>query len=517
MTIHMPLVALELTRSGRKTSTYWLRTVPAILCLIVLMFAVPTQTQQDAGVAAEIAGSVLRRTLLIFQLAAALLAAPLFAAGAIARERQENTLNLLLLANCRAHDLVLAKVFAAFIQSELLILGCLPLQGIAAFLGGITIQASLYDLAVISSINLVMITSGVLASTVARRAADAYILVLGASLVCCAGLVVLLPGLSPFVDDSEKTWWLGVPFVMCCLAVAVATTLMSVTLLRRIQATPSKRKTRRSRKAWTLPWLPASLRLTPLARLYGATATEYGAGMLQGPGATIVMVVSILVALLPFGFVGLLATLIVAYDAATTLTMARRKGDLDLLFVTGADDRALARAIVHSQFKRALVFLPALAINTLATSVFAFFASGMEALAALEWGHVVLFALYATVATLDASTRLVLIVVIACSSAGSARNLAPPLATLAAALYYIVAGFFLGCLGGGMMGIGMDALSNLSDSTLDKSLFLLPLIVTSFFMAAFRCFVTLLIAYGLFRGFVSSIQNRLRPGLGGSL
>ncbi len=517
MTIHMPLVTLELTRSGRKKSTYWLRTVPAILCLLVLMFAVPTRAEQDAGIAAEIAGSVLRRTLLVFQLASALLAAPLFAAGAIARERQENTLNLLLLANCRTHDIILAKVLAAFIQSELLILGCLPLQGIASFLGGITIQASLYDLAVISSINLVMTTSGVLASTIARRAADAYILVLGASLMCCAGLLVLLPSLSPFVDDSEKTWRIGVPFVLSCLAIAVATTLTSVALLRRMKASPSKRKTRRSRKAWSIPWLPESLRMTPLARLYGATATEYGAGTLQGPGAIVVMVVSILVALLPFGFVGLLAMLIVAYDAATTLTMARRRGDLDLLFVTGAYDKALAGAIVHSQFKRALVFLPALAINTLATSVFAFFASGTEALAALQWGHVVLFALYAALATLDATARLALIVAIACSCAGFARTLAPPLATLAAAVQYIVIGFFLGCMGGAMMGIGVDALRYVSDSTLDTSLFLLPLIVTSFFMAAFRCFVTLLIAYGLFRGFVSSIQTRLRPGLGGSL
>ncbi|MBX7254919.1 MAG: ABC transporter permease [Candidatus Hydrogenedentes bacterium] len=456
MAHHLPLIALELSRSGRKKSMYLLRTAPAVVCFVFLMFGIgETMGVDTAGTSAESLGSMLRNVLLLFQLGVALFGAPLFSAGSIARERQENTLNLLLLTDCRAHDLVLAKALAAFIQSEMLVLSCLPLQGIAAFLGGITIQASLYDLAVISGLNLAMTAIGILASTYVRRAADAYIICLGLSMALCAATAALFPSVSPFVDDSQKTWWIGGPLTLTCIAVAAISLRISIAILWRPESSPSQSGSRRHYRPMPIHWTPPLLRLGPLARLFNATARECGAGLLQGPLAVVVVVASVLVGLIPFGVVGLLIMLVVSYDAAIILSSARRKGDLDLLFVTAAKDDALARSIFHTELMRAATFLPALAVNAISTSLFASSLFGESNVPALfEWSNLPWFGAVCLVSIADGIVRLMLVVAIACGTAGDS----PALSAVSAALHYVVAVVLLGCLGSASVGLVADSL-----------------------------------------------------------
>lgn len=512
MTVHLPLVALELSRSGRRKSLYLLRAAPAILCLLILLIEIDTAAGNRDS--AESLGSLLRNVLLTFQVATALLAAPVLSAAAIARERQENTLGLLLLANCRAHDLVLAKTLAAFIQSELLILSCLPLQGIAAFFGGITIQASLYDLAVLSALNLAMTTSGVMTSALTRRAADAYMIVLTAASAVFVTVAVWIPNLSPFIDDNAKSWQTGGLAILVCLAIAAAAIVVSIAALRRPPESPPVRRLMWLRRPLTDPlkssWIPRFLRLGPIARLFNATATECGAGLLQGPAALIVLVISVLTAIIPFGFVGLFVVLVVAYDTSTILSSAQRRGDLDLLFVTSASDNVLTRAIFQVQLHRSMVFLPALSINAILMA-YMLWREALEAQAALSsWSGIVLFSLLALVILGDALVRLLFIVAVACSTATTSA----PASTFLAGLYYLVLALLLGCMGGASIGLMADMASAFLAPGETSILDFLVMAVVSFFTTSFRWLLTLIIAYVVYRSFQTNVECQWRPGRG---
>ena len=61
------------------------------------------------------------------------------AAPAIATEKKERTLELLILADKRHVDVLMAKYIAVLMYVEMLVLSVLPLQAISAVFGGVDV------------------------------------------------------------------------------------------------------------------------------------------------------------------------------------------------------------------------------------------------------------------------------------------------------------------------------------------------------------------------------------------
>ncbi|MCC6698844.1 MAG: ABC transporter permease, partial [Candidatus Hydrogenedentes bacterium] len=169
--MHLPLAHLELTRAARHKSIHWLRFVAPTVCGAALLLAWFFMSMGGSTLyeTVNIAGSFLTNTVFGFLLFTVCVLTPLFASSTIAAEKQERSLGLLLLTNIRGRDLFIAKALTVFLQVELLVLGCLPLQAIASFLGGLSLQMLIGQQIAAASLCLVVASLGLLCSSFASR------------------------------------------------------------------------------------------------------------------------------------------------------------------------------------------------------------------------------------------------------------------------------------------------------------------------------------------------------------
>ncbi|MCL4218325.1 MAG: hypothetical protein KJ052_15160, partial [Candidatus Hydrogenedentes bacterium] len=127
-----PLLDRELTRSAKRGSLLALRFSVLAIGVLALMFA-------GAGDAFEMMQAVSRNIIalcLVFQFAFAMVLPPFLMAGAIAGEKEDRTLELLLMADFRGTDVYFAKFAGGVVPAVTLILSALPLYAVSAFFGG---------------------------------------------------------------------------------------------------------------------------------------------------------------------------------------------------------------------------------------------------------------------------------------------------------------------------------------------------------------------------------------------
>ena len=164
-----------------------------ILSLIIGLFyfaltrAAPPQVVNQAG-------SILTPVLIYVQLGLICLTAPTFSASAISSEREQQTLDLLVISLARPSTILFGKVGAALSYLLLTLFGSLPLVSLTYALGGV----SLRDIAIAY---LVMLVAGVtfcslsfLWSTLIRRSVLAQLV----SILTVIVLVVGIPALAAF-------------------------------------------------------------------------------------------------------------------------------------------------------------------------------------------------------------------------------------------------------------------------------------------------------------------------------
>jgi len=164
-----------------------------ILSLIIGLFyfalsrAAPPQVVNQAG-------SILTPALIYVQLGLICLTAPTFSASAISSEREQQTLDLLVISLARPSTILFGKVGAALSYLLLTLFGSLPLVSLTYALGGV----SLRDIAIAY---LVMLVAGItfcslsfLWSTLIRRSVLAQLV----SILSVIVLVVGIPGLAAF-------------------------------------------------------------------------------------------------------------------------------------------------------------------------------------------------------------------------------------------------------------------------------------------------------------------------------
>jgi hypothetical protein len=168
----------ELRVSSRLASTYWLRFGAGLAtAVLVCGFLLVAQLWARFGLPVQ-AGNVLFEMLRVLGFIAALSGGLFLATDALAEERREGTLPLLLLAGLRGFDVALAKVVAALLRSGQWLLAALPLAGISLLMGGVTrMELFTMALALISAL-FWSVAVALLASSLCRYWSHALLLTL---------------------------------------------------------------------------------------------------------------------------------------------------------------------------------------------------------------------------------------------------------------------------------------------------------------------------------------------------
>jgi MFS family permease len=380
-----PLAERELSRSGRRKGTYWVRGL-AIGAIFVIAFFVLLDTQNwDSPRAARNVAELLMYFSVYMQYFAAYAVAPLLTAGLSAQEKEERTLGLLLIAEFKGLDIFLAKFLSAFVQSELLLLSTLPLIAFSAFMGGIDVPVMTINVALLTVVIIAHCSVGLFLSTITSRPSQAFLAVIlfivfwfvGTGLIdwflyrsanqpdYCSNVVVA----SIVSFDSKKSlldfYWL--PAILELLTCAIVAAILTIWLIpkqidpkpivaRRKAAGPTSARTRRRRRS-------------PHAAL-SYLALSGSAGLVSGfrAGAWRLFACFGLVVLVMFPCFGsVLAVMLVLYDVASSFAHARRSGVLDELALTPTDSGDLARAFLAGHLRRGLLYAPALVFTGIAS------------------------------------------------------------------------------------------------------------------------------------------------------
>ncbi|MCC6488085.1 MAG: hypothetical protein IT364_11350 [Candidatus Hydrogenedentes bacterium] len=311
-----------------------------------------------------------------FQLFVAFLYTPLLASETIAKEKQERTLPLLLMTGARETDVFVAKGLSVFLQAELLILGCLPLQAFSTFFGGLTLEMMLGQQIVLALICVLLTSLGLLCSAVSFRPMDALALTLaGEGVWLAAGALLDATAIGPlgwgpaFAIGAINSTFEPSFSSSCVLFFAVLSPAFAVLLcacavyaLLRTAHVREPRRVTRSRDFASMkildyfPWL----RHDPIGRLYAANVSAGGGIIHRWPWWICILLVScVLAAPWPVPLWPVIVLLII-YDVSSSLSSTHEDGSMELLFVTSISEKGLARAIYRTHLRRACVLLPAL-------------------------------------------------------------------------------------------------------------------------------------------------------------
>jgi hypothetical protein len=139
---------------------------------------------------------------LFFMLLIILFLVPAQTAGAIAGERERQTLVPLQITLLSPRSILLGKVCAAMAFLALLIVAAVPLLAIAYLIGGVTIQQVLGGTALVLATGVCVATLCAAISTYARRVQSATVLSYGLALGLTIG-TLLLYGAAAVVDQSR--------------------------------------------------------------------------------------------------------------------------------------------------------------------------------------------------------------------------------------------------------------------------------------------------------------------------
>jgi len=380
--MRFPLAERELARSGKRKRTYVLRMIVLGATCPMLFFAwlgamarsmspfvVPTSVGEEVG-------RLLADVSIYFQFAVLFLVAPVLCAGQVAREKQERTLQLLLLADFRGWDIFLAKFLAPFLQSELLILSTLPLMAFASFMGGVSVPAMVEQVLLMSLWTFAVCALGLFFSTCAPRPVDALFYTVLALVFWIGGGMVLDLWLGLYMgwggtfnmaaavlkaDDPTVSRFYWLPSAVVATAIAMACCALSVRLLPRQIFERTRRVSRRRRKGQRPRrgiW-----RMSPGAQLVAASARGLSGTLRFTVLKVIVAAGFCALALLPCGLGWLVLLVLFFFDTTATMAAARDSGALDDVRVTPIEDAVLARAIMRAFLSKTWIYLPAASVS----------------------------------------------------------------------------------------------------------------------------------------------------------
>jgi ABC-type transport system involved in multi-copper enzyme maturation permease subunit len=132
----LPIVERELRVAARKRSTYWLRTVTALIALLIgsaclLLF-------RFGGVGPSGPGGMVFGAIMWLFVCIALGAGLFFTSDSLSEEKREGTLGFLFLTDLRGYDVVAGKLLATSLRAFFPLLAFFPIVATTLLMGGVT-------------------------------------------------------------------------------------------------------------------------------------------------------------------------------------------------------------------------------------------------------------------------------------------------------------------------------------------------------------------------------------------
>jgi ABC-type transport system involved in multi-copper enzyme maturation permease subunit len=228
--LRLPVLAKDLTEQAAQRRTYIIRFVYGFVLFAssgVLFYAnlgIGATARQTLG-----RGSTYFGVLLVFQLVAMYLVVPLLTAGAIAGERQRETLVLLVLSPLTPRQIVLQKYLSRMTPVLSFIFLSFPLLAITYTFGGVTVAQLILGICVLTFVCLELGAFGIMCSAWSSTPAQALAATYFGSLLFpwfCSGVCCSLPmaGLLGAQHTSEAAATVAVGFCVfsnaACLTIA---------------------------------------------------------------------------------------------------------------------------------------------------------------------------------------------------------------------------------------------------------------------------------------------------------
>lgn len=132
----LPIVERELRVAARKRSTFWLRSVAALLALIVGAACLWLFTISGLGSSGP-GGMVFNAIMWLF-VCAALASGLFFTSDCLSEEKREGTLGFLFLTDLRGYDVVAGKLIATSLRGFFPLLAFFPIVATTLLMGGVT-------------------------------------------------------------------------------------------------------------------------------------------------------------------------------------------------------------------------------------------------------------------------------------------------------------------------------------------------------------------------------------------
>ncbi len=455
--MRLPLAQRELARLGRSRRVYAWRALVIGSAALMVSVVWAGMSEADLARGPEAIGAALHGWCILAQVAILFVVLPALAAPAIASERQQHMLPLLLIADFRGWDILAAKALVVLVEAGLLLLALAPIQFMSTAFGGVTPGVIWAQTGVLAALVLFAVMASMLCSCFVRNPAGATFagvaLVAGTLLALYLTDLLLLKRQLQFENLRVLFFEIGSAAPRCRRAIAVVLALAAacacfvVWLLPRIAGDPPRRY-------WVgapTPYGHTSRRLLrwgPVLPILSVHATGLTSTL---RGTPVRILVALLLSLI--GVVPVIGTLIVVMllvqEVTLSLGNAERSGALDDLRVTLLEPKTIARDIVDFYMRRGILYMPALIVCAIQIAVFAdsaYFGPGTpqrEILGNAAAGAVYVFSLTAGVVALGVA-QVFAIVSLSClmgiSGRDARRQVGTTLAIIGAAYALCVTG-----------------------------------------------------------------------------
>ena len=197
-----PILSFSATRRMRSFRTLLIAGVWLLVMLGTALFMMGRLFGADASIYALRSGVSCYQLLIIVQFVLIILVAPAMTSGAIAGERERQTLELLLVTNTRSFRIVWGKAMESFAMLALLIVCGLPVMCLTLIAGAVTLPQILAGELFLLVMAFAAVCVGVLSSAIARSTVGSSIL--SYVILLAVGLLTALPLLVDPGEDMVK-------------------------------------------------------------------------------------------------------------------------------------------------------------------------------------------------------------------------------------------------------------------------------------------------------------------------
>ena len=197
-----PILSFSATRRMRSFKTLLIAAVWLVVMMGVAFMVMGQLFSSGASIQGLRTGVSCYQVLLIVQFVLIILVAPAMTSGAIAGERERQTLELLLVTNTRSFRIVWGKAMESFAMLALLIVCGFPVMCMTMIAGAVTILQILAGELFLLVIAFAAVCVGVLSSALARSTVGSSIL--SYVILMSIGLLTSLPLLGDVAEEVTK-------------------------------------------------------------------------------------------------------------------------------------------------------------------------------------------------------------------------------------------------------------------------------------------------------------------------